>query len=92
MSLRYEPPEVNNEDDKKKKKKKKEGRLHVRIQEAQGLFYDDSFVKWLVCLSVCVSMCCVCVRACVCVHVYTHRYKTYSHVIRLANPPHKGYW
>ena len=30
----------------KKKKKVKEGCLHVRIHEAQGLFYDSSFVKW----------------------------------------------
>ena len=75
LSLRYEPPGLDDDDDgKKKKKKPKEGRLHVRIQEAQGLFYDDSYVKWLVSvhLSVCLSICAcvsVCVRVCVCVCV-----------------------
>jgi len=43
--LRYEPPGTD-DDGVVKKKKVKEGCLHVRIQEAQGLFYDNSFVKW----------------------------------------------
>ena len=68
MSLRYEPPDIiDDEGDKKKKKKPKEGQLHVRIQEAQGLFYDDSFVKWSV--NVCVSVCLLCVCLSVCVSV-----------------------
>lgn len=44
LSLRYEPPVVD--DVHKKKKKAKDGRLHIRIHEARGLFYDNSYVKW----------------------------------------------
>ena len=71
MSLRYEPPDIiDDEGDKKKKKKPKEGQLHVRIQEAQGLFYDDSFVKWSVNVCVCLSVCMLCVCLSVCLSVY----------------------
>ena len=78
MSLQYEPPDIiDDEGDKMKKKKPKEGQLHVHIQEAQGLFYDYSFVKWSVNVSVCLfvylAVClhvCACISVCVYVCVY----------------------